>query len=173
MENGGGQGRAKLFTTLLINARRNTPKVPAIKPNKVPNLVFCGEIIWQVISLHSKEFIYSFSYKELWKLGKLFKLEVRNKMSKEGQSWMRLRPILHHLVAAAVSGGWLRISWGNLEGYKKVFVIRILYTNPSQKVCPQKLTMHLRNLKATIEENTNQGQCRCRFQLFTTYKTKT
>ena len=40
-----GQGRAKLFTTLLINARRNTPKVPAIKPNKVPNLVFCGEII--------------------------------------------------------------------------------------------------------------------------------
>ena len=41
----GGQGRAKLFTTLLINARRNTPKVPAIKPNKVPNLVFCGEII--------------------------------------------------------------------------------------------------------------------------------
>ena len=139
MENGGGQGRAKLFTTLLINARRNTPKVPAIKPNKVPNLVFCGEIIWQVISLHSKEFIYSYWWREPLKLEKPFKLEVRNKLSKEGQSWMRLRPILHHLVAAAVSGGWLRISWGNLEGCKKVFVIRILYTKKtSWKDCPQK-----------------------------------
>ena len=38
-----GQGRAKLFTTPLINAPRNTPKVPAIKPNKVPNLMFSGE----------------------------------------------------------------------------------------------------------------------------------
>ena len=43
MGNWWGQGRAKLFTTPLINAPRNTPKVPAIKPNKVPNLMFSGE----------------------------------------------------------------------------------------------------------------------------------
>ena len=41
---------------------------------------------------------------------KFVQLEVRNKLSEEGQSWMGLRQILHHLVAAAVSGGWLSIS---------------------------------------------------------------
>ena len=48
-----------------------------------------------------------------------------------------------------------------------------LHKNILKGLPTKKLTTHLRNLKATIEEDTNQGQCRCRLQLFTTYKTKT
>ena len=67
----GGQGRAKLFTTLLINARRNTPKLPAIKPNKVP--IYCfnsGEIIWQLITCYFKVMIEEEirNYEELFKI---------------------------------------------------------------------------------------------------------